>query len=160
MRKILLKAIEEFDVNRDSNCDIIDLIVLKKCLVYSESDTIYVSSEGSDYKPGFSPEYALNKLNSAIRKLNNGGNISIVGTCTVDDINLFSSEGLITISGGTLDLTGISQLNLNSNLKLENLTVKASDNLVIYANGYDFTVDDTVTFDGEIAAVYGGSKKK
>ena len=99
-------------------------------------------------------------MNSAIRKLNNGGNISIVGTCIVDDINLFSSEGLITISGGTLDLTGISQLNLNSNLKLENLTVKASDNLVIYANGYDFTVDDTVTFDGEIAAVYGGSKKK
>lgn len=160
MRKILLKAIEEFDVNRDSNCNIIDLVVLKKCLIYSESDTIYVSSEGSDYMPGFSPEYALNKLNSAIRKLNNGGNISIVGTCTVDDINLFSSEGLITISGGTLDLTGISQLNLNSNLKLENLTVKASDNLVIYANGYDFTVDDTVTFDGEIAAVYGGSKKK
>ena len=63
----------------------------------------------------------------------------------------------VTITGGTLNLSEISELQLLGNVIFEDMTLVVDSNS-IYANGNELVVSEDVTFDGTVDAIYGGGK--
>ena len=64
----------------------------------------------------------------------------------------------VNITGGTLDLTEISELQLLGNLTFKNTKLVVNGNS-IYANGNELIVSNDVDFEGIVAAIYGGGKE-
>lgn len=63
----------------------------------------------------------------------------------------------MTISGGTLDLSTVTTFNLTGPVVLEDIIVKVNDSGSIFANGNDFTIEESVEFDGRLGHIFGGS---
>lgn len=63
----------------------------------------------------------------------------------------------VTLTGGTLNLSNISELTAIGNVVFEDINIKVNG-VTVYANGHNFTVDESVSFDGRVEALYGGGK--
>ena len=95
-----------------------------------------------------------------MKKVSDGGEIVIAGDYKYDEEGSVGVKGkTITISGGTLDLSSTSEFNINGPVVFKDMTVKANDNGSIFANGNSFTVEESVTFNGRLGHLYGGSKQ-
>lgn len=64
----------------------------------------------------------------------------------------------VTIQGGTLNLSEISEFQVLGNLTFKN-TKLVVNGTTIYANGNELVVSNDVTFDGTVSAIYGGGKE-
>lgn len=64
----------------------------------------------------------------------------------------------VTIKGGTLNLSEISELQLLGNVTFEDTTLIVNGNS-IYANGNELKVCENVTFEGIVDEIYGGGKE-
>lgn len=64
----------------------------------------------------------------------------------------------VTIKGGTLNLSEISEFQVLGNLTFKN-TKLVVNGTTIYANGNELVVSNDVTFDGTVSAIYGGGKE-
>lgn len=99
---------------------------------------------------------AYNNLNTAIKNTPDGGTITILGTYTmpssfswVDHI-----DKSVTISGGTIDMSAVSTLNIRDGVTFTNTNLKWGG--TIYACGNPVKVDSNVTVTGTPDAIYGG----
>ena len=71
--------------------------------------------------------------------------ITLSGTVTPTSLSWPVAEANVTLTGGTLDLSGIATLHIGCHLTLENVSLILRNGGTIYANGYDFTVKESVT---------------
>ena len=84
-------------------------------------------------------------LNTALAAAQGETAITLSGTVAPGSLTFPTGEASVTITGGTLDLSGITALNVGCDLTLESTALILRSGGVIYANGYDFTIKDTVT---------------
>lgn len=121
-------------------------------------DTVYVNSEtGSDDNTG-TEAAPVASLEKAMAKVINGGNVVISGTVTAASANLGATSGkAVTVSGGTLDVSAFDAVSLTSPLTLKDMTLVVYDGGRLYANGYAFTVESTVTVTGTLEYIFGGA---
>lgn len=129
-----------------SNMDI-DIEVDKSGLL----KTAYVSSAGSDTGDG-SVDNPFATLSKAYSMLDGGGKIIIK-----DSAAYVSAPMPIVIEGevSSAVLTLGSETDLKGNLTLTNISLGGAS--TVYANGYDFTVESSVT-SADRLSVYGGKK--
>ena len=100
-------------------------------------------------------------LSSALAEVADGGTIRVNGTVAVS-ANPGTHNKTVTITGGTLDFTGLSgNLSLGDHITFENITMSfaaAAEGKVppaIYANGYKLKIGEGVTMPNPIR-VFGG----
>lgn len=112
---------------------------------------VYVSSAGMDENDG-TENAPYQTLEKALEEVQNHGTIILQGIVKLDS---WGSHGkTVTLTGGTLDASGLSEMVINDNVNFENITVKASK---IYANGYQVLMDENVTMSENNVYLYGGS---
>ena len=122
--------------------------------VTADAAAIYVSATGDDTNDG-SSNAPYKTLNAAIAAAENGANIVLQGTVTISD---WTAHGkAITLSGGTLDASGWSQMEINDDVTFENITLKTG--VEIYANGYTVVMGENVTISTSGVDLYGGAKE-
>ncbi|MEE0928061.1 MAG: GLUG motif-containing protein, partial [Acutalibacteraceae bacterium] len=170
LRKTLIKAETALntDTNRDGETNICDLVALtklegEKTALEQEAaqkllDTVYLSTAGSDVYNGSSLDKAVATLGKAITLVKDGGTIVVDGTVVVTSVP--ASAKTVHITGGTLDFSGLSAVNLNTGLIFENgSAIKFADDSNVYANGNTVTVNEGVTVQGTPNAIFGGGVK-
>lgn len=95
-------------------------------------------------------------LAAALNTIADGGTITVSGTYAVpSNFPWPTYDKDVTITGGTLDLTGMGTVAFNGNVTFENLTLTISS--TVYANGHKVKIADTVTLTNTVSAIYGGS---
>lgn len=114
-------------------------------------DTAYVASSGSDSNDGTS-EKPFATLSKAYTMLNKGGKIVVKDTATFT-----GTSKPVTIEGENASsiLSLGSEVSLQNNLTFRNITLSGAS--TVYANGYNFTVENTVSTTDRLS-VYGGKK--
>lgn len=116
-------------------------------------ETVYVSSTGSDMNAG-TQDAPVATLNAALRRVAENGTVHIVDSCTGTG-SVYAAPGTITVTGGTLDMTGASTVYFNSGITFDDVTVTWAADGTVYANGHPFTVNENVTVNNRIT-IYGG----
>lgn len=154
-------------------------------------DVKYVALTGNDSYAG-TEESPYKTLETAIANVPAYGKIVILDTCsaTIEEKNypipavgdtpesvqteqavtIADSDGMtdkhLTITGGTLDFTGASEIHLGDSVKFENITLTFGENTSLYANGYTLEIAESATLSEYSAGsdhsknltVYGGSR--
>ena len=116
---------------------------------------VYVSLNGDDTAAGTEAD-PVASLTAAMIRVAKGGTIHIVGTWTADaDFAWYENDKAVTITGGTLDLSNLSIVNINSAVTFKGMTLKVADNAEIFCNGYTTKIDSDVTVKG-MALIFGG----
>ena len=116
---------------------------------------IYVSTSGNDNNAG-TANAPVASLNAALIRAVDGGTITIVDSYTApEDFNWYKTDKAVTITGGTLDLSGLATVNVGSPVTFKNMTLKVADNAEIFCNGYATKIDSDVTVSG-VALIFGG----
>lgn len=116
---------------------------------------VYISATGDDTAAG-TQEDPVASLTAAMIRVANGGTIHIVDTLSVDaDFAWYENGKTVTVTGGTMDLTALSVVNINSPVTFKNMTLKIADMAEIFCNGYTTKIDSDVTVSGE-ALIFGG----
>ena len=96
-----------------------------------------------------------NDLAAAIQSVADGGTVQINGTCAVSTWPTYNKT--VTITGGTLDLTGMgTTVKFNGNVTFAAMTLTMTANATVYANGHTVTVSEDVTVTNAVTAIYGG----
>lgn len=128
-----------------------------------QQSVVYVNAEtGSDTGAG-TKESPLSSLLLASYRVTDGGTIHVEGNYTFGDTEktIGMGEKHITVTGtnAVLDITGNGTLGLRGDVTLSGagVTLKTDGNDSIYANGYAFTIDKDVAFDGKLKFLYGGN---
>ena len=123
-------------------------------------DTVYVDSVKGSYTGEGTLDSPLNSMTLAAYQVADKGTIHVVGNYafSAQEFSIGMGQKSITItgSGGTLDLTGIRNLEVCGDVTFKDITVKAAG-VTIYANGHHFTVESSVTYDGYVGEIYGGN---
>lgn len=116
---------------------------------------VYVSVNGDDTAAG-TQEAPVASLTAAMIRVANGGTIHIEGTFTAtESFAWYENDKSVTLTGGTLDLSALSVVNINSAVTFKNMTLKVADNAEIFCNGYTTKIDSDVTVKG-VALIFGG----
>lgn len=118
---------------------------------------VYVNVAASDNGNGTESQ-PYNSMETAYRKVKDGGTIHIVDTygITAENNSIGVDGKAVTLTGGTLDLSGKTIVQIAGPVTLDGITVNTGSN-VIYANGNKFVVNSNVSFNGKIFAIFGGS---
>ncbi len=112
----------------------------------------------------------VDSLNQAIKDIANGGTITVNGDMIIPESNsgfTFSSGAgkTYTITGGSFDFSALTSsdgergfVHIKDNVTFENtkFIFDSAKNDYIFANGYDLTISETVTFEGAAVYFYGG----
>ena len=116
---------------------------------------IHVSANGNDNNPG-TAEAPVASLNAALIRVSDGGTITIDGTYAAPaDFSWYATDKAVTVTGGTLDLSNLTTVNVNSSVTFKNMTLKVADNAEIFCNGHTTKINSDVTVDG-VALIFGG----
>ena len=122
----------------------------------AESQTLYVSSSGSDSNDGWSETTPLRSLGLAQEKADIDTDIVLLDSVTfVNATQEYQKTAVIRGKTGTEVVTLPAEVNLKGNLKLENL--KLSGESTIYANGYELEIASNVASANRMN-VFGGGK--
>ena len=121
----------------------------------SEDKTIYVASSGNDTSDGsYSAPFAT--LNQALEKVENGGTISLKDTVVLD---AWQSHGKsVYITGGGLNASGLTEVEINDSVTFSNLAWVVDAGAFVFANGYETVIGEGVTWSNEIR-IFGGGKQ-
>lgn len=121
------------------------------------SNEVYVSASGNDEGDG-TKEEPYGTFNKAIAEVANNGIIHVVKTVSVTSWGSGVSAGkTVTVTGGTLNFTGTSELHLKGHVTFDNVTLTFTENDTLYANGHKLVIKENVTLTNPIT-VYGGKK--
>lgn len=115
-------------------------------------DASYIGlSNGTESAPFKSLEFAFYNVK-------NDGVVHIVGKYSLSKNNahLGFNGKRITITGDALDISNANTVDIVGALTLDNLTVTANNN-TIYANGFEFTINENTAFNGAVKNLFGGS---
>ena len=116
---------------------------------------VYVSTTGNDNALG-TADAPVASLNVALKRVKAGGAIHIIDSYTAaSDFSWYAAEGTVTITGGTLDLTALSLIDLNCPVIFDNVTVKIADGASIYCCGNKVKINQNVTISG-VGYIFGG----
>ena len=116
---------------------------------------IHVSANGNDNNPG-TEDAPVASLNAALIRVSDGGTITIDGTYAAPaDFSWYATDKAVTVTGGTLDLSNLTTVNVNSSVIFKNMTLKVADNAEIFCNGHTTKIDLDVTVQG-VALIFGG----
>ena len=116
---------------------------------------IYVSTSGNDNNAG-TESAPVASLNAALIRVANGGTITIADSYTAPaDFSWYATDKAVTVTGGTLDLSGLTTVNINSPVTFKNMTLKLADDAEIFCNGHNAKIDSDVTVSG-VALIFGG----
>lgn len=120
-------------------------------------NSVFVDSSYTGVSNG-TQDAPFKTLGAAYNNVQDGGTINIVNTYALDakEGNIGFANKSVTLTGGTLDICAVTTLNVVGDLTLDNLTLTTNNN-TIYANGNSFKVNSTVTQNGTIGSIYGGS---
>ncbi len=117
--------------------------------------TIYVSSSGSDTGLGdFSSPYAT--LEKALSEVENGGMVALKDSVQIGSWTAHNKS--VVITGGTLDASGLSEVEINDSVTFENVSWVVDAGASVYANGYETVLGAGVSFSNEIK-IFGGGKQ-
>jgi len=165
LRETLIKVYEYrlTDYNRDGETDICDLVKLslaanEKAAAEEEEAKnlladVYLSSEGSDNNAGTS-DAPVKTLEKAYSLVQDDGYIQVLDTITVTELPV--GDKAIHVTGGTLDMSGLSTVNFGCDVYFNDNTLIFADDSVVYANGNDLFIPENETVQGIPAAIYGG----
>ena len=118
-------------------------------------DDVYVSANGKDEALG-TKDAPVPSLNTALIRVADGGTIHIEDTYAVPaDFVWYKADKGVTVTGGTIDLSAQSTVNINSPVTFQNMTLKVADNAEIFCNGHTTKINSDVTVDG-VALIFGG----
>lgn len=116
---------------------------------------IYVSTTGNDNNAG-TANAPVASLNAALIRAVDGGTITIVDSYTAPaELSWYKTDKAVTITGGTLDLSNLTTVNVNSPVTFKDMTLKVADNAEIFCNGHTTKIDSDVTVEG-VALIFGG----
>ena len=116
---------------------------------------VYISANGSDDALG-TQDAPVASLNAALIRVADGGTIHIDGTYAVPaDFGWYQAGKAVTITGGTLDLSAQTTVNINSAVTFKAMTLTVADDAEIFCNGYTTKIDSDVTVNG-VALIFGG----
>ena len=139
------------------------LCVLIPTSVLADGGDVYVSSTGSDENSG-TAEAPYATLEKALEAVPDNGTIHVVGTVAPTATDCTRRGRTITITGGTLDMTGISYLVLGDVVTFRDITLVGptaeSAEVRIYANGYKLVMDTGITTSGKVELFGGGRWRK
>ena len=123
--------------------------------VAEENKTYYVSAIGNDANAG-TTDAPFQTLDKALTVAEDGATIALQGTVAIDS---WSAHGkTATITGGTLDVTAMSDsVNINDSITFQNMTWNAASGASVYANGYEVTMGENVSWANEITLFGGGN---
>lgn len=161
MRKTVLGTASAVntDYNGDKATDICDLVgITLKNIVVEEAnasllDVVYVASTGDDTNAG-TQTAPVATLSKAVGLVKDGGTVNVVDTLSVTSWP--ESRKTVTVTGGTVDMSSLSTVNINSGVIFDNTTIAFAGDSTVYANGNTVTVNENVTVNGIPAAIYGG----
>ena len=110
-------------------------------VVYAGNQEVALSAGGS--------------LSDALTRVADGGTIIVDGTVSVTTA-LGTHGKHVTITGGTLDFTGFTgNVHLGDHITFENVTLNFTQDIHLYANGYNVTVGESVSMPNPIK-IFGG----
>ena len=132
---------------------------------------VYVSSNGSDDNAGTSAA-PYKTLDKALNAVSNGGTIELKDTIPLTEWNAHSKT--VTITGGILDVselpesdfndgkgTKMREIVINDSVTFTNMSWKVATDLqtFIYANGYETTIGEGVSYSNDSIRLFGGGKE-
>lgn len=116
---------------------------------------VYVSADGDDTGLGTAGA-PVASLDAALERVKDGGKVHVVGTFTATADFVWPSSAIAaTVTGGTLDFSALTRVDLNSPVTFDNVTVKIADGASIYACGNTVKVNENVTVTG-VGYIFGG----
>ena len=116
---------------------------------------VYVSAGGNDNDLG-TADAPVASLDAALERVKAGGKVHIVGTITAaSDFVWPSSTTAVTVTGGTLDFSALTQINLNSPVTFDAVTLKIAAGAGVYACGNTVKINENVTVNG-VGYIFGG----
>lgn len=114
---------------------------------------VYVAANGSDEGAGTSDSpYAT--LDKALTEVADGGTIQLKDTITLDSWTAHGKS--VTITGGILDASGDSAVEINDSVTFTNMSWIVDSDAFVYANGYKTTIGENVSWSNEIRIFGGG----
>ena len=114
---------------------------------------VYVAANGSDEGAGTSDSpYAT--LDKALTEVADGGTIQLKDTITLDSWTAHGKS--VTITGGILDASGDSAVEINDSVTFTNVSWIVDSDAFVYANGYKTTIGENVSWSNEIRIFGGG----
>ena len=118
--------------------------------------TVYVSANGSDENAGTS-NAPFRTLDKALTVIQDGDTIQLQGTVEISGWNTHNKTA--TITGGTLDVTAMSNaVDIKDSITFMNMTWNVTSGASVYANGYEVTMGENVSWSNEIT-LFGGGKQ-
>ena len=121
-------------------------------LVNADGSTVYVSTSGKDYYNGTSA-MPYRTLSRALEKVEDGGTVVIKDSVAVDGWT--AHQKTVTVTGGSLDATSLSSLQIKDNVTFTDIQILVNANEYICANGYTLIMDSGVVLSNAID-LYGG----
>ncbi len=130
------------DLNGDKDVDICDLVASTKW--EAAGNVIYVSDSGDNANTGAVADMPVKNLNVALDKVQDNGTIVVADTLTPDAHFGWAVHGKqVNITGGTLDLTPLTNLVLNDDVTFHDMTIWKTDGTgIIYANGHNLVMGE------------------
>jgi len=148
------------DVNKDNQINIVDLVKLKLEIDGITNKRVYVADYGNDNSNGTATQ-PFASFSQALSSVADGGVVEIIGVNTLENtFNWTEHNKNITVTGGTLDFTNISntQIVIGDSVTFDDVTLCFDDNDYLFANGHDLCISENVVLNGVIR-LYGGGIK-
>lgn len=121
--------------------------------VTAETNTVYVSSTGEDGNAG-TEALPYRTLERALEKVENGGKIVLQDSVSID---AWTSHGkTVTVTGGSLDATDLTSLQINDNVTFVDVEILVHESEYICANGYTVVMGEGVSLSNAIDVFGGG----
>lgn len=124
--------------------------------VSADNSSIYVSSSGNDSANG-TADSPYKTLDKALSAAEDGATIVLKDTVAFGTWS--DHDKTVTITGGVLDASGISDIYINDNVTFTDITWKVDNSAEIYANGNTVVMGENVTISGSNVYLYGGSSE-
>ena len=134
--------------------------------------TVYVSSSGSDDTGAGTSASPYKTLDKALTEVGNGGTITLKDTIALNSWTAHNKT--VTITGGGLDVSGLPESDfndgkgtkmrefvINDSVTFTNMswTVATDLQTFIYANGYETTIGEGVSYSNDSIRLFGGGKE-
>ncbi|MBQ2923574.1 MAG: hypothetical protein IJE60_10915, partial [Tyzzerella sp.] len=118
-------------------------------------DDVYVSTSGVNEMTRGSEDKPFATLEYALKQVANNGTIHIVDSYTATSSFVWKShEKQVTITGGTLDFSAVSRLNILDAVTFTDMTLNLRSGGHVFANGNSLKIDSNVTVNN-VALIYG-----
>ena len=124
----------------------------KALTVTADTSTVYVKSTGKDYGKG-TETAPYRTLERALEKVADGGTIVLQDMVAITGWT--EHKKTVTITGGNLDATGLTSLQIYDNVTFTNIGLKVNAEEYICANGHTVVMGEGVSFSNAVD-VYGG----